>query len=106
MVGVKDAHATVARNQFALLHNQLRGGPCRTYVSDMKAHVEKANAYFYPDTIVTCDSRDRETDYFKGYSSLIVAVLSESTDAFDRGRQFAACRELESLQEYVLADPL
>lgn len=63
MVGVKDSHATVAGNLFALLHAHLRGGPCRVYISDMKAHVEQANAFFYPDVMVTCDPRDRETDY-------------------------------------------
>lgn len=105
MVGVKDSHATVALNIAALLKRHLRGGPCRAYISDMKAQVEKANAFFYPDVMVTCDPRDRETDYFKRYPSLIVEVLSDSTAAFDRGRKFAIYRQLDSLREYVLIDP-
>lgn len=105
MVGVKDSHATVALNIAALLKNHLRDGPCRVYISDMKAHLEQANAFFYPDVMVTCDPRDRETDYYKRYPSLIVEVLSDSTGAYDRGGKFAIYRQLDSLREYVLIDP-
>lgn len=105
MVGVKDSHATVAGNLFALLHSHLKGSPCRLYMSDMKAHVAKANAFFYPDVMVTCDPRDKGSDYFKQHPLLVVEVLSESTAAFDRGTKFSIYRQLESLQEYVLIDP-
>jgi Uma2 family endonuclease len=63
----KDAHVTVAGNLLALMHAHLRGGPCRIYMADMKVSVEKANAFFYPDIMVTCDERDRETEYFKRF---------------------------------------
>ena len=105
MAGAKDSHVTVAGNLFALLRNHVRGGPCRVYMADMKVRVAAADAFFYPDVLVTCDPRDRDSDYFKNHPSLIVEVLSESTAAFDRGRKFAAYRNLESLQEYVLIDP-
>lgn len=105
MAGAKDAHVTVSGNLFAMLKNHLRGGPCRVYISDMKAQVEQANAFFYPDVMVSCDERDRQTDYFKRYPTLIAEVLSESTAAFDRGRKFAFYRMLESLREYVIIDP-
>lgn len=105
MAGAKDSHVTVSGNLFALLKNHLRGGPCRTYISDMKIQAEQANAFFYPDVMVTCDERDRQTDYFKRYPTLIAEVLSESTAAFDRGRKFAAYRMLENLREYVIIDP-
>jgi Uma2 family endonuclease len=105
MVGARDTHVTVAGNVFALLREHLRGGPCRVYISDMKLRVEKANAFFYPDVFVTCDPRDRATDYYKSYPVLVVEVLSDTTAAFDRGRKFALYRQLTTLQEYVLIDP-
>lgn len=105
MVGVKDSHATVALNLASLLKTHLKSGPCRVYISDMKARVDQVNAFFYPDVMVTCDPRDRETDYFKRHPLLIAEVLSDSTAAFDRGGKFAAYRQLESLQEYLLIDP-
>ena len=105
LAGAKDAHVTVAGNLFAQLHGHLRGGPCRVYMADMKVSVERANAFFYPDLMVTCDERDRETAYFKRFPSLVIEVLSESTAAFDRGKKFSAYRKLDSLREYVLIDP-
>ncbi len=105
MAGAKDAHVIMAGNLFALLHAHVKGTPCRPYISDMKVRVDKANAFFYPDVMVTCDERDRHTDYFKSHPILIAEILSESTAAFDRGRKFAAYRQLESLQEYLLIDP-
>lgn len=105
MAGAKDSHVAVSGNLLALLKNHLRGGPCRVYISDMKVQVEQANAFFYPDVMVSCDERDRQTDDFKRHPALIAEVLSESTAAFDRGRKFAGYRMLESLREYVIIDP-
>ncbi|WYM03595.1 MAG: Uma2 family endonuclease [Gloeotrichia echinulata CP02] len=102
MAGASDAHVTVTGNLFSILRNHLRGSGCRVYMLDMKAQIESINRYFYPDVMVTCDARDKEFKYFKSYPSLIVEVLSESTESFDRGKKFASYRHLDSLQEYVL----
>lgn len=100
MAGASDAHVTITLNLASLLRNYLRGSGCRSYVSDMKAQVEVRNRYYYPDVMVTRDERDRQFDYFKRYPCLIVEVLSETTEGFDRGDKFADYRYLESLQEY------
>jgi Uma2 family endonuclease len=105
MAGANDAHVTVAGNLFALLRNHVRGKDCRAYMSDMKAHIDSLNIYYYPDVMVTCDARDRELSLFKRYPCLIVEVLSASTEAFDRGDKFTDYQHLESLQEYVLISP-
>ncbi len=68
----------------------------------MKVRIEACNCYYYPDVMVTCDDRDRSSSMVKHYPCLIVEVLSDSTEAFDRGDKFADYRQLESLQEYVL----
>lgn len=102
MAGANDAHVTIAGNMFALLRNHLRGSGCRVFIADMKARIEKANIFYYPDVMVTCDERDRATPTFKQYPCLIVEVLSRSTEAFDRGDKFADYQQLETLQEYVL----
>ena len=104
MGGASDAHGTVAGNLFASLHALLRGKPCKTFISDMKVHVEAANSFYYPDILVTCDPRDRtpEASHVKRHPVLVVEVLSPSTEAYDRGDKFAAYRTLPSLQEYVL----
>lgn len=97
-----DAHNLITGNLYALLRAHLRGGPCRTYFADVKAHIETCNCYYYPDVMLTCDPRDTETSTYKRFPKLIVEVLSDSTEAFDRGDKFADYRGLDSLQEYVL----
>jgi Uma2 family endonuclease len=52
--------------------------------------------------MVTCDERDRENDTYKCFPKLIVEVLSDSTEAFDRGDKFADYQTLATLEEYVL----
>ncbi|OUL22067.1 Uma2 family endonuclease [Nostoc sp. 106C] len=102
MAGALDPHVTIAGNLFALLRNHVRGSGCRVYIADMKARIETLNRYYYPDVMVTCDQRDQETPAYKKFPCLIVEVLSNSTEAFDRGDKFADYQSLESLQEYVL----
>ena len=105
MAGASDAHVTVSGNLFALLRNQVRGGPCRVYIADMKVRVESADAFYYPDLFVTCDPSDGRESYFKRNPRIVIEVLSESTAAFDRGAKFAHYRQLASLREYVLIEP-
>ncbi|MBW4682630.1 MAG: Uma2 family endonuclease [Microcoleus vaginatus WJT46-NPBG5] len=102
MAGASDAHVTIAGNLFALLRNHVRGTGCRVYMADMKVQIETANLFYYPDVMVTCDARDRQLQSHKKYPCLIVEVVSESTEAFDRGDKFANYHQLETLQEYVL----
>ncbi len=104
MAGASDAHVTITGNLFSLLRPKIREKSCRIYFSDMKVLAEKANCYFYPNILVTCDAKDRENDYFKKHPSLIIEVLSESTAAFDRGKKNSYYRELASLEEYILVD--
>jgi len=102
MAGGTDAHITIALNLWAFLRGHLRGQGCRAYALDMKARIEVLNCYYYPDVMVTCDDRDLASSTVKHHPCLIVEVLSDSTEAFDRGDKFTDYRHLESLQEYVL----
>jgi Uma2 family endonuclease len=102
MAGASDPHVTIAGNLATLLRSHVRGSGCRVYISDMKARIEALNRFYYPDVLVTCDSRDLETPTYKRFPTLIVEVLSDSTEAFDRGDKFADYQNLESLREYVL----
>lgn len=102
MAGASDAHVTIAGNLFVMLRSHVRGSGCRVYIADMKARIETRNCFYYPDVMVTCDKRDRETDTYKCFPKLIIEVLSDSTEAFDRGDKFADYQTLDTLEEYVL----
>ncbi len=102
MAGGSDPHVAITVNLCALIRNHVRGTGYRTYVTDMKAQIESKNIYYYPDVMVTCDERDRAFNSFKRYPCLVIEVLSDSTEAFDRGDKFEDYRSIETLQEYVL----
>ncbi len=104
MGGARREHVVVAGNMFATLKHNLKGKPCQTYISDMKLRVEQVDAFFYPDVMVSCDKEDHKAEQFLSNPSLIIEVLSDSTEAFDRGKKFAAYRQIKSLKEYVLID--
>lgn len=104
MVGASDAHVSIAMNLAFLLKQALKESPCRAYISDMKVNVAAANAFFYPDVLVSCNPKDRDNRLFKQHPVFIAEVLSPGTEAFDRGAKFAAYRQLDSLQSYWLID--
>ncbi|MBK7354617.1 Uma2 family endonuclease [Propionivibrio sp.] len=104
MVGVRQSHNVATLNIATMLRQALKGSPCRVFIESVKTRIEAADCFFYPDVVVTCDARDRQTPAYVSYPLLLVEVLSDSTAAFDRGVKFAAYRKLESLLEYVLID--
>lgn len=104
MVGTSSMHNIIIGNFYMALRNHLRGGPCQVFAMDLKLRVETANAYFYPDLMVTCTEADRRSDFIKTEPLLVIEVLSPSTALFDRDKKFASYRQLPSLQEYVLVD--
>ena len=103
-VGARRLHGLVALNLATMLKSALKGSPCRAFIESMKVQVGN-DAIFYPDVFVTCDAADLKTDMVFRHPSLIAEVLSDSTQAYDRGLKFAAYRQLDSLKEYVLIDP-
>jgi Uma2 family endonuclease len=59
----------------------------------------------YPDVFVTCDPADLATEMIFRAPTLVIEVLSPSTQACDRSLKFALYRRLASLREYILVDP-
>lgn len=103
MAGASKAHVIVTGNLSALLINHLRGTDCISYTTAMKVCLPALNLFYYPDLAVTCDDRDLRSDEdFILHPKLIIEVLSDSTEAFDRGDKFADYRSNLALEEYVL----
>jgi len=104
MAGGTEEHNLIVLNVGAELRNQLKGRPCRVYPSDMKVHIVPADVGTYPDVMVICGERqfhDGRRDLVTN-PTLIVEVLSDSTEAYDRGDKFRHYRRLQSLQAYLL----
>ncbi len=105
MVGTRRVHGLVVTNLLAALKLHLRGSKCRAFVEALKVQPSD-DAIFYPDVFVTCDEADLKTDMIFRRPLLVVEVLSESTQAYDRGLKFSAYRQIDALREYLHVDPV
>lgn len=85
-----------------LVKSHLRGTQCQVFNSDLKVNIVNTNNYTYPDLSVTCDERARENPFYITYPCLIVEVLSDSTEAYERGKKFERSRRHPNLIDYVL----
>jgi len=104
MVGASRRHNIIAANIIRVLGNQLLERPCNVYPSDMRVKVSATGKYTYPDVAVACDEElfdDAEKDTLLN-PVVIIEVLSESTEAYDRGKKFEHYQHIESLAEYLL----
>jgi len=104
MAGASEAHNLIVTNVVSELRTQLKGRPCKVYSNDMRVRIAPKKAYTYPDVIVVCGTAQFEDEYRDTLlnPTLIVEVLSPSTEAHDRGLKFESYRAIPSLQEYVL----
>jgi Uma2 family endonuclease len=103
-VGARRVHGQVVMNIARELGNRLRGSPCRVFQETMKLQVAD-DVVLYPDLFVTCDKADLATELLFKSPTLIIEVLSPSTQARDRSVKFAWYRRIAALQEYILVDP-
>lgn len=104
LAGTTREHSLINGNIAAALRNQLKDHPFETYSNNMRVRTRPGGLYTYPDVVVVCGDRefeDAEVDILVN-PTLIVEVLSTSTEAYDRGDKFAMYRENASLQEYVI----
>ena len=103
MGGASEAHNLIVLNIGAELRNQLKGRPCRVYPSDLRVKVSDTGLYTYPDVIVACGKPQIEQPGDALINpTLIVEVLSDSSEAYDRGKKFEQYRTLASLTDYLL----
>lgn len=105
MSGASEEHNLISGNVFAELHVQLKKRPCKVYNNDMRVKVSPTGLYTYPDIVAVCgQSRfdDKQKDTLLN-PTVIIEVLSPSTEDYDRGDKFDKhYRTIDSLQEYVL----
>ena len=104
MTGASRKHNLITINTSREITNQLKGRPCEAYASDMRVRIPATNLYAYPDVTVVCGEPVFEDDYVDTLTNptLIVEVLSDSTESYDRGKKFRYYRTIDSLAEYVL----
>lgn len=97
-------HAALAVAIGSSLRSQLEGKPCRVFSSDLRVRVAATGLATYPDLTVVCGplERDRESPETVLNPTVLVEVLSEGTERYDRGEKFEHYKRIPSVKEYVL----
>jgi Uma2 family endonuclease len=106
MTGASLEHAGIVLSIGSTLRDRLRARGCRVFVNDVRVQITSVSGYVYPDIVALCgvpavlDTRPPTLTN----PQLVIEVLSETTERYDRGEKFEAYRASESLAEYVLVD--
>ena len=104
MSGGTPEHAALASSMTRHLSNALEGRPCRVFSSELRVRVLSTGLATYPDLTVVCGPIEVDPEEANTVTNpvLVVEVLSDSTEAYDRGEKFAHYRRVPSLREVVL----
>ena len=104
MSGASYHHTLITMNISGELYIQLKGRSCTVHTNDMRVRTNPEVSYFYPDVLVVCDEPRFEDNTFDTLlnPTVLVEVLSPSTEAYDRGEKFEHYQQLTSLREYIL----
>jgi Uma2 family endonuclease len=102
--GATREYILIVGNLSHVLNQQLRDRPCEGYSADMRVKVSATGLYTYPDLTVVCGEPRFEDDQFDILlnPTVLIEVLSDSTEAYDRGTKASQYRQLPSLRELVL----
>ncbi|MER3490385.1 MAG: Uma2 family endonuclease [Meiothermus sp.] len=99
MAGERGRHNRMAGRIYNKASALTEGSPCSVYINGVKVRTPDEMGY-YPDVFATCE--DEESDLYKRFPCFIVEVLSETTEAVDRGEKLSHYRLIPTLQTYVL----
>ncbi|XCN72068.1 MAG: Uma2 family endonuclease [Candidatus Electrothrix aestuarii] len=104
MAGASREHNQISANIVRLLGNQLLERPCSVFASDMKVKIKKKEKYTYPDIVVVCEKEEYEDEHQDVLLNpvVLIEILSDSTEAYDRGDKFSHYQEIPSFAEYIL----
>ncbi len=104
MSGNTFPHIRIVRNLVVELDGRLRGKPCEILFNELRVKVELTGDYFYPDLVGVCGAPqfDRLSKITLVNPTLLIEVLSPSTEAYDRGQKFLHYQQIPTLREYVL----
>lgn len=102
MAGGSTVHALLSARAAALLDRALDGRPCAALSGDQRVHINETNVT-YPDVVVACPPLERPPLDRHGISNptLLVEVLSPSTEQWDRGGKLRLYRTIPSLRHVL-----
>lgn len=106
MAGASISHNRIVSNTIGNLNNFLKGKGCEVFPSDLRVHIPSSESFTYPDVTIICgkpEMVDYKQDTIKN-PTVIIEVMSPTTEQYDRGTKFFYYIQIPSLQEYILID--
>jgi len=106
MAGASINHNQIITNLVIEIGTALKNKECRIFSNDVRLWVESKNLFTYPDLIIVCNKLEYYPDRNDTITNplIIIEVLSESTENYDRGKKFLFYRSIPTFQEYILID--
>jgi|LakMenE18May11ns_1017448.scaffolds.fasta_scaffold9945082_2 Uma2 family endonuclease len=104
MAGGSANHSLISTNVASELRQALKERPCRVFNSDLRIKVEESGLYTYPDVTVVCGPLEYDADVSQTVTNpiVLIEVLSDSTESYDRGTKASHYRRISSLRELIL----
>lgn len=104
VTGANRYHSLIVANTLGEIGQQLREKPCEVYGLKMRVKAPAVRCYVYPDVVVVYGEPQFEDSCFDTLlnPTLIVEVLSKSTESYNRLAKAAYYRTIEPLAEYLL----
>jgi Uma2 family endonuclease len=102
MAGGSINHSKIAVNLITSIAPLTRKNGCSTFGADTPLRINQGLIFFLPDVMVTCNENDKHADKFLTSPTLIIEILSNSTELYDRSRKWEQYRKIKSLRYYLL----
>ncbi len=106
MAGAALRHTKINSKVFGEIMIALKGKPCEAFVNDVRVQVKSAESYFYPDITIVCEEMEIQDDELAQITnpSIVIEILSPSTQRKDMGKKKFFYMQIPSLKEYIMID--
>jgi Uma2 family endonuclease len=104
--GASLKHNQIVSNLIVNIGSLLKGKPCHVYPGDLRTAIPTRDSFTYPDITIVCGEPELLDDHFDTLlnPSVIIEVLSPSTEKYDKGFKFMMYMQIPSLKEYIMVD--
>ncbi len=104
MAGASKQHNRIKENVSGEIYAALRESNCQSFSSDMRVHLAETSLFAYPDIVIVCGEPQLQDNEFDNLlnPAVLIEVLSEGTEDYDRGRKFQRYRKIPTFHEYIL----
>lgn len=105
MQGASMKHNRIVRNLLIGIGTHLKGQTCEVFPSDLRVYIPTAESFTYPDVSIVCDEPDMIDDAYLDTiknPTVIIEVLSPTTEKYDKGNKFFYYMQIAGLKEYII----